>query len=113
MGLVLGTEVPTNAPLMSTELDSIAAVEFTNAVSDDLGTTFSSIMLFDYPTLDSIASHLTEELETGFAENVRPISIAEEDSDRVLALGSISRLISPNVSKRIGVETRANANPVK
>ena len=64
LGSVLGTEVPTNAPLMSMGLDSIAAVEFTNAVSEKLGMTFSAIMLFDYPTLDSIASYLAAELET-------------------------------------------------
>lgn len=60
---LLSTEIPTNAPLMSIGLDSIAAVEFTNAVSDELGTSLSAIVLFDHPTLDSIASYLAVELE--------------------------------------------------
>jgi acyl carrier protein len=63
LGTVLGTEVPTNTPLMSVGLDSIAAVEFTNAVSDELGMSFSAVMLFDHPTLDSIVSCLAGELE--------------------------------------------------
>jgi acyl carrier protein len=60
---LLSTEIPTNAPLMSIGLDSIAAVEFTNAVSDELGTSLSAIVLFDHPTLDSITSYLAVELE--------------------------------------------------
>jgi hypothetical protein len=48
---------------MSIGLDSIAAVEFTNAVSDELGTSLSAIVLFDHPTLDSITSYLAVELE--------------------------------------------------
>lgn len=77
LGMVLGTEVPTNAPLMSVGLDSIAAVEFTNAVSDELGMTFSAIMLFDHPTLDSIASYLMVELETGSAVAAGSMSFME------------------------------------
>ena len=56
---VLGTEVAANAALMSMGLDSIAAVEFTSAVGEAVGTSgFSAIMLFDHPTVDSIASYL-------------------------------------------------------
>ena len=80
MGEALGTEVPTNAPLMSVGLDSIAAVEFTNAVSVETGITFSAIMLFDHPTLDSIASYLLAELELGAAEDSRAQSVIEQDA---------------------------------
>ena len=52
---------------MSVGLDSIATVEFTNAVSDELGMGVSAMMLFDHPTLDSIASYLGSELELGAA----------------------------------------------
>ena len=62
---VLGTEVPTNTPLMSVGLDSIGAVEFANAVSSELGMSFSAVMLFDHPTLESIGSYLAEESEHG------------------------------------------------
>lgn len=80
MGEALGTEVPTNAPLMSVGLDSIAAVEFTNAVSVETGITFSAIMLFDHPTLNSIASYLLAELELGAAEDSRAQSVIEQDA---------------------------------
>ena len=80
MGEALGTEVPANAPLMSVGLDSIAAVEFTNTVSVETGITFSAIMLFDHPTLDSITSYLLAELELGAAEDSRAQSVIEQDA---------------------------------
>jgi len=80
LGEALGTEVPANAPLMSVGLDSIAAVEFTNAVSIETGITFSAIMLFDHPTLNSIASYLLAELELGAAEDSRAQSVIEQDA---------------------------------
>jgi len=80
LGEALGTEVPANAPLMSVGLDSIAAVEFTNTVSVETGITFSAIMLFDHPTLDSITSYLLAELELGAAEDSRAQSVIEQDA---------------------------------
>ncbi|MDA9173062.1 acyl carrier protein [bacterium] len=62
MGL-LGTSAPANVPLMSIGLDSIAAVELTNSISDSLGVSVSAITLFDHPTLDSIGSYLVGELK--------------------------------------------------
>jgi len=59
--LLLGTAVSSNAPLMSVGLDSIAASEFTSAVSSELGVSVSAIMLFDHPTLDSIADYVMSE----------------------------------------------------
>ena len=59
---LLGTMVPSNAPLMSVGLDSIAATEFTSAISEKLSTNVSAIMLFDHPTVGSIASHLAFEV---------------------------------------------------
>ncbi|MDA9173059.1 acyl carrier protein [bacterium] len=65
---MLGTEVPTSVPLMSLGLDSIAAVEFTSAISDSLRVSVSAIVLFDHPTLESIGRHLAGELEMGSVE---------------------------------------------
>ena len=80
---LLSTDVPTNAPLMSIGLDSIAAVEFTNAVSDELGMSVSAIVLFDHPTLDSIASYLAAELELGTVEEAGLTTIKDDASSAV------------------------------
>ena len=72
---LLNTEVAANAPLMSAGLDSIAAVEFTNAVSDEVGMSLAATVLFDHPTLDSIASYLAAEVKLGRTQNQRVGSI--------------------------------------
>ena len=67
---------------MSVGLDSIATVEFTNAVSDELGVGVSAMMLFDHPTLDSIASYLGSELEPEVTTNVQMASAVEGSAVR-------------------------------
>ena len=54
---------------MSVGLDSIAAVEFASAVSGELGASFSAVMLFDHPTLDSVVSYLAGELKRDLTES--------------------------------------------
>ena len=58
---LLGTRVATNAPLMSSGMDSLAITAFTNAVSDQLSIeTLATTMVFDHPSLDCIAAHMSE-----------------------------------------------------
>ena len=57
---LLGTMMTEDAPLMSAGLDSIATEEFANVISRNLSANFSAMMLFDHPTLNSIASYLLE-----------------------------------------------------
>lgn len=60
---LLGTILSANEPLMSAGLDSLAATELTNVISDSLGVEVSPVMLFDHPTLESITSILTSEMQ--------------------------------------------------
>ena len=88
---MLGTEVAANAALMSMGLDSIAAVEFASAVGEAVGkTSFSAIMLFDHPTVDSITSYLAAELaelEAQKAESLeRVAALRRTKQDRSSAL---------------------------
>ena len=86
LGEALGTQVPTNAPLMSIGLDSIAAVEFTNAISEKIGIVLSSIMLFDHPTLDSIASHMAVELQLDPIKDVSAVPASDGDASTNIVL---------------------------
>lgn len=67
---LLGTLVPTNAPLMAVGLDSIATTEFTSWLADHLGSPIPATMLFDHPTLDSVSRFLSTELETRTEQHV-------------------------------------------
>ena len=56
-GLV-GSLIPVDMPLMSAGFDSISATEFSNKLSDVLHTELSSTLLFDHPSLRSVALSL-------------------------------------------------------
>ena len=59
-----GAEIDTNAPLMSAGLDSLSAVEFTNALGARFSMDLAPTTLYDNPTLESLASFLSSELGT-------------------------------------------------
>ena len=55
-----GTMIPADAPLMSAGLDSIGATEFSTSISERLSTELSQTLLFDHPSLRSIAASLAD-----------------------------------------------------
>lgn len=59
---LLGTTVAANVPLMSAGMDSITAIEFTRMLSDAVGDDLPSTLIFDHPTINSIAGFVTSEL---------------------------------------------------
>ena len=59
---VLGSAVPPDAPLMSSGLDSLGAVELRNSLEAALGLSLPSTLVFDYPTVDAIAEFVVLQL---------------------------------------------------
>ena len=55
---VTGTSISAEAPLMDSGLDSIGATELSNKMSAHLNTELSPTLLFDHPSLRSIADAL-------------------------------------------------------
>ena len=55
---VINKDVSADAPLMDAGLDSISATELSNKISAHLDTELSPTLLFDHPTLRSIADSL-------------------------------------------------------
>ena len=56
---VVGSRVPADEPLMAAGLDSIAAVELQQTLTDALGlTTLPPMLVFDHPTVAALAAHL-------------------------------------------------------
>lgn len=55
---LLGTKVAADIPLMSVGLDSIASTEFTRLLGEKIGRELPATLLFDHPSVDSIASFL-------------------------------------------------------
>ena len=56
---VTGTTIAADAPLMDSGLDSIGATELSNKISAHLNTELSPTLLFDHPSLRSIADALS------------------------------------------------------
>ena len=56
---VINKDVSVDAPLMDAGLDSISATELSNKISAHLNTELSPTLLFDHPSLRSIANALS------------------------------------------------------
>ena len=75
---LLGTVVPSDAPLMGAGLDSLSAVDLVQTLSQRLGTELEPTVLFDYPTIGSLSKYLDEqmepEIELAQESNILPIT---------------------------------------
>jgi len=60
---LLGTIVPDDAPLMGAGLDSIAAVELVETLSQNLSTEIEPTALFDHPTIGSLVRYFAGEMK--------------------------------------------------
>ena len=65
---VINTDVSLDAPLMDAGLDSIAATELSNKISAHLNTELSPTLLFDHPSLRSIADALSSDFDSSPAQ---------------------------------------------
>ena len=69
---VINKDVSVDAPLMDAGLDSIAATELSNKISAHLDTELSPTLLFDHPSLRSIADALSPSFESSPLQGPEP-----------------------------------------
>ena len=69
---VINKDVSVDAPLMDAGLDSISATELSNKISAHLNTELSPTLLFDHPSLRSIAEALSVNSGSAPAREVEP-----------------------------------------
>ena len=62
LGMASGKAVDPQRPLHDLGLDSLQAVELRNALTASLGAPLSATLLFDYPTVESLARYLAKEV---------------------------------------------------
>ena len=83
-GILASAERPdTDRPLMEMGLDSLMAVEFGTALQQVLGDQFAvgPTMLFDYPTIDAIATHVLEMLGSDEGDSGAPADVRGVSAD--------------------------------
>jgi len=69
---VINKDVSVDAPLMDAGLDSISATELSNKISAYLDTELSPTLLFDHPSLQSIADALSADSGSAPAQESEP-----------------------------------------
>ena len=69
---VINKDVSVDAPLMDAGLDSISATELLNKISAHLNTELSPTLLFDHPSLRSIANALLLSSESSPTQESEP-----------------------------------------
>ena len=69
---VINKDVSIDAPLMDAGLDSISGTELTNKISAHLDTELSPTLLFDHPSLRSIANALSADSGSAPAQEFEP-----------------------------------------
>mmetsp|Transcript_7962 Transcript_7962/g.22381 ORF Transcript_7962/g.22381 Transcript_7962/m.22381 type:complete len:463 (+) Transcript_7962:132-1520(+) len=94
---VMGTHIDENAPLMSAGLDSIAAIEFVNTLSERLCLKIEHTALFDHPTLNSLAGFLSSEIAINDEATTSPreekqsvaeVSVLETREERTITIAA-------------------------
>jgi len=61
---IVGKTVAADAPLLSAGLDSISGTEFTNTLAQQFEIELPPTLMFDYPTIDSMAGFIAEAVPT-------------------------------------------------
>ena len=98
---VINKDVSVDAPLMDAGLDSISATELSNKISAHLDTELSPTLLFDHPSLQSIADTLSTNSGSSPVREFEP-----EQEVPVLPI------VAQEVTKRVVLQTPGNAQSV-
>jgi acyl carrier protein len=77
---ILGREIGVEEPLMAAGLDSLASVEFRNALQEKLAVSLPATLIFDHPTVGSIGSFVSKLFPAAMAQPAVEYSYEVEGS---------------------------------
>jgi acyl carrier protein len=84
IGVASGEEIDRTRKLATMGVDSLLAVDLRNRLEASLGKKLPASLLFDHPTIEDLALHLSRELDKDMAP-VAPEPAAPEPADDELA----------------------------
>ncbi|MEV0324806.1 type I polyketide synthase, partial [Streptomyces sp. NPDC050659] len=93
LGHAKGEAIDASLPFRDLGFDSLAAVQFRNAMSAATGLRLPATLVFDYPTLQALAGHLVTELSDAVDESAAlvPASVAVAGDDPIVIVGMSCR----------------------
>lgn len=71
INFILDSDIEPEAPLMTNGLDSLGIVELRNKLTKEFGFNFSPTVFMDYPTINSLATHILASLRASEETNSR------------------------------------------
>ncbi|CAM2068740.1 SDR family NAD(P)-dependent oxidoreductase [Sulfidibacter corallicola] len=95
MGLTSGDEVGPRDPVFDLGVDSIMALELQSAIESGLGTSLSSTIIFDFPTVEALVAHLAED-ELGAL-----LATPSEQTDGADEGGTLDRMSDDELAKML------------
>jgi NADPH:quinone reductase-like Zn-dependent oxidoreductase/SAM-dependent methyltransferase/acyl carrier protein len=104
LGFDAARRIDHRQPLQELGLDSLMAVEFRNALAAALGQTLPATLLFSYPALEDIASHLACDVFGWSSDAPEPVSARD---DGAALLGAIEDLSDEEVERLLSSHTES------
>ncbi len=93
-------------PLQELGMDSLMAVELRNALTAAVGQTLPPTLLFEYPTIASLAEFITGKVATAVGRDGNGVSVAPAETARPLARAEIQSLSQQEVDEALAAELR-------
>jgi acyl transferase domain-containing protein/acyl carrier protein len=111
VALVIGSKVDPAQPFTEAGVDSLAAVDLRNEVADHFGIRLPATVLFDHPTLESLAMHISSLKHVGLGASTSLADITSEVMDAItetvgIAVDPHQPLVEAGVDSLAAVELR-------
>ncbi|MEW6735025.1 MAG: type I polyketide synthase [Acidobacteriota bacterium] len=97
------TRIDPNKPLGALGLDSLMALEFRNRLEASLAQPFSTTMVWNYPTIVALATHVASKIGV----DLEPTTVTEHDADLEKILRDIEQLPDSEVKKILAQDLTA------
>ena len=109
LGLPDGQTVDDHQPLRDAGLDSLLAIELRNVLGSALSRSLPATLLFDYPTVDDLATHLLTLLFPETPTAVPTADVVRAPDAAVSLMSELSELSDEEVDRLLAAKRKGRA----